>query len=184
MRVFKRSQTSSTKTGGAAATTNQPLAPFPLALRCPALYHRAEAGAVVPRGWLSVWGRVRLMCHTPGDDNGIGSPGERPSLAAPLMPLRRAPLPHVTYKGLSSLKLTSQKSRDERLPVRAVKGTVFRAEQRHPERQRGGGERRKKQKRRKSYERGQGALAPHAMRRCYRRVCFHSGAWWPCSSWL
>lgn len=32
------------------------------------------------------------------------------------------------YRGLSSLKLTSQKSRDERLPVRAVKGTVLRAE--------------------------------------------------------
>lgn len=41
--------------------------------------------------------------------------------------------PHVTYRGLSSLKLTSQKSRDERLPVRAVKGTVLRAEQSDPE---------------------------------------------------
>lgn len=31
------------------------------------------------------------------------------------------------------MKLTSQKSRDERLPVRAVKGTVLRAEQSDPE---------------------------------------------------
>lgn len=79
-----------------------------------------------------------------------------------LFPHPEPDCPHVTYRGLSSLKLTSQKSRDERLPVRAVKGTVFRAEQSNPERQRGGGERRKKQKWRKRYETGQRALSTFA----------------------
>lgn len=37
-------------------------------------------------------------------------------------------LPKATsYSGLSSLKLASQKRRDERFPVRAVKGIVFKA---------------------------------------------------------
>lgn len=61
------------------------------------------------------------------------------------------------------MKLASQKSRDERLPVRAVKGTVFRAEQSDPERQWRGGEGRKKQKRRKSYETGQRAFSGFAV---------------------
>lgn len=88
-----------------------------------------------------------------------------PPCCSPL-PAAPAPLPTGShYRGLSSLKLTSQKSRDERLPVRAVKGTVFRAEHSNPETARRRKEGRKKeQKRRKSCETGQRGRQPRCVR--------------------